>query len=321
MTTSIERLTATASAQHGVVSLAQFRDAVPSTHERRRLVAAGWLEPVAPRAYALAGSPDTWERALHTGLASLGPEALVSHRAAAALHGFDRADREAVEFCLPRSGRGRSGALVVHTSGHLGPTDAVTVSGLRVTSATRTIIDLARLRVPPTELEAAIDSAVRMGLSSPVVIEHRLGEIRGRGRWGCRRLDELLVDSGGHTRLERMFLRLVRQWGLPRPRTQVVHRRGGRTVARVDFLFDPYPLVVEVSGQHGHSAPAERTADVQRRNELDEIGRQFVEFTWHHVDRQPGYVRTTLIERLRRCGWPAEPPSWSENSRPRAREI
>ncbi len=303
----IEWLTARAASQHGVVSLAQLRECEPSEWRRRGFVASGWLERVGPGVYAVAGAPATWERSLMTGVLALGPDVLVSHRAAATLLGLDRCDPTAVEFCLPRARRGRAAGIRVHTSGHLGRNDAVKVRGFPVTSATRTIIDLARLRIPTVELEAAIDSAVRLGLSSPIVIDQRLAEIRGPGRWGCRRLDAMLVDSGGHTRLERAFLRLVREWGLPRPATQVVHRHGTRHVARVDFVFEPYPLVVEVSGQHGHSSPTERTADVQRRNELEEIGRMVAEYTWHHVTVEPAYVRRSLIARLRRCGWPGDP--------------
>jgi hypothetical protein len=127
----------------------------------------------------------------------------------------------------------------------------VIVDGFACTSATRTVIDLARLRVSRFELEAAIDSAVRMGLSSPAALLHRLKGFRGPGRWGCRLLDGLLVDSGGHTMLERRFLSLVRRAGLPRPTPQVIHRRDGRAIARVDFLFEAVGVVVEVSGRKG----------------------------------------------------------------------
>jgi very-short-patch-repair endonuclease len=299
----IGSIAAQAAAQHGVITAAQLERLTTTDWQWRRFVHLGWLRRVAPRVYVIAGAPLTWERGIQTGLLSLGPTALVSHRAAATLHGFDRCHPEAVEFTLPRARRNRRGGATVHSTSHLGRTDAVTVAGFRVTSATRTVIDLARLRVPRTEIEAAIDSAVRLRLSSPAVLERRLAELRGRGRWGCRLLDELLIDSGGHTMLERRFLALVRHAGLPRPRTQVITRRGTRTVARVDFLYDEYQLVVEVSGQHGHASPAERSKDAQRRNELQELGWAVYEYTWHHVTREQSYVRRTLTDRLMGTGW------------------
>jgi hypothetical protein len=166
----------------------------------------------------------------------------------------------------------------VHTTAVVGPLDLVTVDGFRCTSATRTIIDLAHAGTAEVRLEAAIDSAVRAGLTAPIVLERRLGQLRGRGRWGARRLDALLIDSGGESLLERRFLRLVRAAGLPRPETQVVQRREGRHVARVDFLFPQHRIVVEVSGRLGHSTPTERSRDAQRRNELQDIGMTVYEY-------------------------------------------
>jgi very-short-patch-repair endonuclease len=299
----VGRVSAIAAPQHGLVTIGQLDRCAGSRAAWRRLVRAGWLRPEVPRVYAVAGAPASWHRQLRAGLLSLGPAAAVSHRAAAALHGFDRAHPGAVEFTLPRASRGRAVPFTVHTSGFLGRSDVLTVHGHRVTSATRTVIDLARLRVPPGEVEAAIDSAVRLQLSSPIVLEKRLGELRGRGRWGCRLLDALLLDSGGHTMLERRFLRLVRTAGLPRPRTQVVQRQGSRTVARVDFLYDEFRLVVEVSGKLGHSSPAERSKDARRRNELQELGWVVYEYTWHHVNHETDYVRRTLTARLTGAGW------------------
>ncbi len=67
----------------------------------------------------------------------------------------------------------------------------------------------------------------------------------------------------------------------------------------MDFLFDDANIVVEVSGQHGHSSPAERARDAQRRNELQDIGRRVYEYTWDDVTKRPGHVRSTLIKRFR----------------------
>lgn len=299
----VEAIAAVAVRQHGLISVHQLERLTSPPYQWRRFVRQAWLVPEAPGVYATAGSPPTWERRLTAGLLSLGRDALVSHRAAAALHGLDRSHPDVVEFTMPRHGRGRQGPFTVHTTAHLGRADTVVIGGLRVTSATRTIIDLARLRVPREEIEGAIDSAVRLRLSSPIVLERRLTQLRGRGRWGCRLLDDLLVDSGSHTMLERRFLALVRGAGLPRPRAQAVQRHGGRTVARVDFIYDEYRLVIEVSGQHGHSSPSERSRDAQRRNELQEMGWVVYEYTWDHVTRQPSYVRRSLTDRLRAAGW------------------
>ena len=258
---------------------------------------------VAPAVYAAAGAPDTWERKLTAGLLALGPTARISHESAARLHGFDRSLEGCVEFTVPRRHRNATAIGRVHSTSRTRPLDVVVLRSLSVTSATRTIVDLARARISPRRLAAAIDSAVRLGLTSPVVLHTELHFLRGPGRWGCRLLDELLVDAGGHTMLERGFLGLMRIGGLPRPRTQVIHRRDGVTYARVDFLFDPYGVVVEVSGRKGHSSPTERQIDAQRRNELQDAGRRVFEYTYEDVSRRPDHVITTMTQRLAAAGW------------------
>lgn len=296
--TTKQQLVATMSAQHGLVSLDQLRGLGVTRSDIQVAHRQRWLERVGPRVYGTPAAPPTldWQRTF--ALLAAGPAVMLSHRCSAVLHEFDRFHFDIVEVTTPRGGRGRRLPFVVHTTKDLGPLDRVTVRGYPCTSGTRTIIDLAHLRITPFLLEAAIDSAVRLGLSAPLVIVERLAQLRGPGRWGARVLDRLLLDSGGHTMLERRFLQLVRSAGLSRPRTQVVHRRDGKTFARVDFLWDDVGVVVEVSGSKGHSSPAERARDAQRRNELQDIGRRVYEYTWGDVTQRVDYVTETLRSRL-----------------------
>lgn len=296
-------ITRLATKQHGLIELGQLAELSVGRGQLRALVDRGSLTLVAPRVYGITGIPDSVGRALRLGLLSLGPTAAVSHEAAARLHDFDRALPNAVEFTVRRDDRRSESPFRIHTTRVLPEIDVVTVAGYRCTSATRTVIDLARARISRYRLEAAIDSAVRTGASSPTVLVERLTALRGRGRWGVRLLDRLLLDTGGHTMLERRFLALMRESGLPRPTPQVLHRREGRAYARVDFCFDAHDLVIEVSGRKGHSSPAERARDAQRRNELQDAGRKVYEYTWEDVTERPGFVARSMRERLRDAGW------------------
>lgn len=292
--------------QHGVVGHEQLREHDVGRYTVDRWVAEGRLERCAPRVWRVAGAPVTWEQRLWTGLLSLGPAAMVSHRAAARLHRFDRADAEIVEFLVPRRHRNARIDELVHCSKLIRPLDAVTVDGLRVTSATRTILDLANVGVHPDRVMAA--STAPSGCSSARPRRcGRLFDIRRQGRAGVRMIDRLLEDAGGHTMLERAFLRAMREAGLPRPETQVVFRDGSRTLARVDFLFREYGIVVEVSGQLGHTTPTERARDAQRRNELQDLGLVVYEFTWEQVTKRTVWVQQQMRARLRSAGWPDNP--------------
>ncbi len=292
-------------AHHGVIDRDELDRLVATRRQLQRWIRDGRLERAAPRVWRLIGSADTWRQRLSIGTLSLGPASAASHSAAAQLHGFDRTPADVVEFLVPHGARGSRLRLMVHTSKLIRPHDYVTVDGIRATSATRTILDLANVGAHPDRVRAAIDTSVRQQLSSPTTIAERLYDIRRRGRGGVRLIDELLLDSGGHTMLERHFLRLMREAGLPRPTPQVVFRDGDRTVARVDFLYREHGIVVEVSGELGHSTPTERARDAQRRNELQDLGLRVYEFTWADVTRRPSWVIHTMRERLRQ---PPPPP-------------
>lgn len=293
-----DELNRLAADQDGLLTTDQLRTHGVSTWTQRRLIADGWIARLAPRVYALRGSPDTHRRRLRAGLLCLGERSWVSYEAAAALHGLDRSKPHAVEFTIERSRRPPLLPFAVHTSTRLQPIDHVVVDGFRAMSASRTVFDLALARSHPQRIEAAIDSAVRLQLSSPEVLLRRLASLRGSGRWGCRLVEDMLTDAGVHTFLERRFLELVRRAGLPTPRMQVVFRVDGRHVARVDFLFDRFGVVVEVSGQKGHSSPSERARDAQRRNELQDLGLRVFEYTFDDVTKRPDMVRRTLVARL-----------------------
>ena len=263
-----------------------------------RLVATGWWERAGWGVVRDRAAPRTWRQELWAALLAVGPLAVASHESAAALHGLGGCAEGPVVLSVPRAARGMRPGMVVHGVGRLAPPDVVMLDGMPVTSASRTIIDLAATALPPGQLAEVIDDASRLGLSSPAYLRRRLDALGRRGRSGVRLLDELMLDSGGHSHLERRFLRLVRSMGLPRPSGQVIHRRGSRTVARVDFEWTPWRTVVEVSGRRGHVTDRDRTKDAQRRNELQHDGFVVLEFTTAHVLGEPSYVISTLAAHL-----------------------
>lgn len=307
-----------ASYQEGVASLAQARllgFTNGAIDHRRR--SGRW--PVArPGVVRMPGAVDSWMSDLLAGRLVLGENAVAARTTAAFLLGLDGFSDPPLEFVGPRGMHGRSG-LVIHTTTRLDPTDVVAIrrplppsvrrsrtlrrAGLvhviRATSASRSIIDLAAT-LDPEALGNAIDAACRLGLSSPSYLARRLADTRRRGRAGSRLLDEVMLDTGGHSMLERRFLRLVRDAGLPRPLCQAVHAASGRFIARVDFDYAPIPLVVEVSGRRGHSSDRARAHDARRRNELQALGLTVLEFTTSQVLGDPMTVVAGLRHHLRR---------------------
>jgi hypothetical protein len=188
-----------AAQQCGAISVPQLRACGLSSRAQASAACAGLVEVVEPRVVVLSSAPDTWRRRLWVGNLALNGRGWISHRAAARLHDFDRFGSELVDFTVLRDQRGLRLTQIgtLHTISFVGPLDIVTLDGLRVTSATRTIIDLAALGVAETLLGAAIDSSVRRRLSAPIVIARRFADLRGTGRRGAQLLDSMLVDAWG----------------------------------------------------------------------------------------------------------------------------
>ena len=296
-------VTASAARQHGLVRIEEFDGA--QLEKLRRLARSGFLQSVFKGVYRVNGAPTTWIQMLTAAVWALGPTAVVSHAAAARLWRLDTFTGDIIEITVDRERRGRAvpvelarANIPVHTTKFRMPEDTVMRDGLPVTSVERTIVDLARAGVDHGRLEAAIDSSVRLGLSDVDRIAERAALVRGSGRWRVARLDGLLATAGGHTFLERCFLKVLRQAGIPLPTPQVVHRQEGRFIARVDFLFEAEGIVVEVSGGRGHSTANDRAKDARRRNDLQRMGRLVLEFTYEQVTRREDWVVRTVREAL-----------------------
>lgn len=236
---------------------------------------------------------------------SVGAPCWVAHHTSGALLGFDGFElRPPFHLAVPR---GR----VVHRHGHLvhrlrdvGPLDTATAFGLPCLSATRTLIELAPLESPP-RLTAALDSALRDGGTAEQFLHRRVVELRRRGRPGLTTLLEVIAGSepsrGGHSYLERAFLELVAELGLPRPLTQQVLGRRRAILIRVDCHFPGTSLVVELLGYTFHRSPMQMQADAERVNRLTLDGLTVLQFTYDDVVTRSPLMLSTLVEALRRA--------------------
>ncbi len=288
------RLSRIAVSQLGLFTAAQALEAGLTPWVLRQRVAAGVHERLERGLYAVNGMPWTWERRALAGLLAVGPGARVSHRAAAHLLAFDGFGESDIELTVTRGRRARTSLAMVRTTAAVHPLDVVTRGRFRVTSPARTIIDLCAVGATDLELAAAIGSATRDGGTSVQHLKARLAELRGPGRHGIRALDRVLEGPVGHSHLERLFLRLAAQAGLPAPETQKTYR--GETVVRVDAVWPAAKLVVEVMGHRFHSTRADLQRDAQRRTELQEMGMLVMEVTSDDLAQRP----TQTLARVRR---------------------
>ena len=308
MTTVHRRIAAIAEGQLGVISRRDAHDVGLTDDQLRSRVSSGILQQYGPNSFRLAGiAPDVFAdlRALVT---DLGGDVFVSGTTAAALHEFDGYQLKApFDVTILRGRHLQRVGHRIHTTTQLPLIDRCHVRGFRATSPARTLIDLARTETIE-QLTVALDSGLRDGRFSESLVHRRIVALRSKGRFGIPRLLEALggreVVRGGHSWLEREFLRLVDAAGLPRPLTQQVLTRAGDRVVRVDFRFAGTPVVVEVLGYRFHRSKEQMRRDVERSNALIADGFLPYQFTYEQVVADADATLHVLIAALR----PTVPP-------------
>lgn len=288
------KVTAVASTHFGAISTQELDDLGVDRRQRSRWVAQGLLVRLGPRTYAIAGSAATWHRSIWAAMTDVGDAGFIAGRTAARIHGLDGFDGDEIELLVRREQRGsRAPYIVRSTSTALGIADTVTIDGIRCLSVERLILDGPLFGFDRTEVENAIDSAIRLKKVSEQRLRVRAISRHRQSINNGRVLLDALVDAGGESRLERWFLGLVREAGLPRPALQKVWREASRTIARVDAMFDD-GLIVEIAGHGTHSSRRQRQHDEQRRTELTLLGFRVITFTYDDIRDRPGWVADCL---------------------------
>lgn len=171
------------------------------------------------------------------------------------------------------------------------------VDGIPVTAPAVVLVDLATC-LADGQLEAAVNEADHLDLLDPEALRSAIELIPNRP--GAARLARLL-DVAGHalttTELERWFLPLALNAGLPLPRTQA---RPGRH--RVDFLWPDLALVVEADSLRYHRTPFKQSQDSRRDNAHAGAGLTTLRFTHGQIRYEPDYVVRQLVTVARRLG-------------------
>jgi len=309
MTTIDRRIAAVATGQLGLLTRSQASGVGVSDDQLRNRVQSGSLLKVGIHTYRLPGAPSDELAELRALMLDLGGAVFASGRTAAALHGFDGfALSPPFDVTILRGRNVRRIGHRIHTTTSLDRIDRARVDGVAATSGARTMIDLARSETVE-RLTVALDSGLRDGRFSEDLLHRRIVALRSRGRCGIPRLVDAIegVDAsrGGHSYLERRFLRLLAGAGLPRPETQAVLGRAGGRLVRVDFRFPGTPVVVEVLGYRYHRTPQQLNRDAERMNALVADGFQPYQFTYDQVMGEPNEVLDQV--RVALAGHPTRP--------------
>ena len=289
---------ALAAAQHGIISRAQYLDMGLSPSAIDDRVAAGLLVVKHPGIYRVAAAPDSWAGSVHAAVMAAGPDVLASHRAAAHVWQLRGCPPSRAELVVPGDRRIRLPGVIAHRTDTIGPADRAIRDGIPVTSAARTLVDLAA--VAPLRVESAFEDARFKGLVSPPWMWRTLPRLAVPGRRGIAVVRDVLErcdPSRAPTEsvLEDGFLRIARRAGYDPTRQVRVEDM------RLDFHFDPIPLIAEVDGGEWHSSQADRRRDRRRDNRLRAMGLHVVRFTWIDIKYAPEDVASDLDDAVAAC--------------------
>lgn len=294
-----------AATQHGVLTRDQARAMGLTDRQVDWRVDTGRWSRVHQGVFRLEGAPRTWRQRLKAVSLWAARDFALSHGTAAALWGFARyREAAAIHLSVTRNIR-LPAPFVVHRVRALQPRDFGSVDGLRVTSRTRTLVDLCATEREP-DVRASVDEALRRRWTTLARLEVALA---GAGhRHGIRFLRGLVAAYRGgepptESELEARVHELLASAGLPRPTKQARLCLAGQ-VRRLDFHFPGTPVVIEADGYAFHSTGAMRERDSARSNQLTTHGLRVLHWTWAALRDRPGELLAQLRANLRAAAPP-----------------
>jgi very-short-patch-repair endonuclease len=281
--------------QYGVVARRQLLLAGMTGAAIGRAVEAGRLRPVFRGVYAVGHVAVRREGWWLAALLACGEGAVLSHRTAATIWQLRTGPILPIEVTTSTN-HGRKHARITTHRTPLHPLDALIIDGLRVTTPSRTLVDLAA-SLERRALREAVERAQDLRRFDPGDIAGTLA--RAPRRQGTRALADLVAlmqpdTDNARSHLERLFFALVRKAKLPRPAAN--HEIAGR--AR-DFVWREQRLVAETDGYRYHSTRQARRRDNRRDRQLTTLGWRPVRFTYEEIAFEAGDVGCELGELLR----------------------
>lgn len=221
--------------------------------------------------YRIAGAERNARQDLWVALLA-GPEGtLASHLSAAALRGL-LAEPAVPHVTVPRWANGKFGGAIVHHA-QVGAVDRETYEGIDVTGLGRTIVDCAAI-LGQKGLDSLIDAAFGRSLCSyGRVMEawQRAGRVRGGSLLEAALAPYSAGVEPGSVKAAHV-LRRIHDWDLPMPLCEKeIRDPHGSFIARVDFIWEPWWLILEYDGDQYHG-PRRWGIDDRVQGQIEAVG-------------------------------------------------
>jgi hypothetical protein len=232
---------------------------------------------------------------------SVGTDSVASHQSAALIQGIDLikpVPPDVVILTRPPSGkssRPNLAGVIIHAA--VLPADHVTTCcGASVTTAARTVVDLART-LPFIDGVVVADSALRLGLTGKPEL---LRVVDSCARWpgiDQARRTVAFADERSESALESCARVVFHRSGLEPPELQVTIR-GTDFVFRADFCWAQHRTIAEADGMAKYEDPKRARDQIRRDRLIRDLGYKVIHFTWRELFETPdlvvGRIRTAF---------------------------
>ena len=275
---------------HGVVTRVELLGAGVSSRMIDRRIEKGALIPEYDGVYRVGHCAPSREAAYMAATKAGGDGVFLGSRPAAHALGLVKGRVPEPELISERQLKIRG--LHCTRAGKLAREDTTRWNGIPITSPPRTLVDLAAVMSADALARACHEAGVRYG-TKPRHVEEALK--RKPNAKGAAKLRAIIAGEQKVTlsKLERQFLKRLKEAGLPLPETNTV--AGTR---RVDCRWPEHRLTVELNSFTFHNSRLSWEGDYQREREARDRGDEFRRFTWTDVYEKPGYMLRQLTNLL-----------------------
>lgn len=279
--------------RHSVLSRGELMGLGLSRGAIEHRLAVGRLHQLHRGVYAVGHPRVSLRGRWRAAVLAAGPGAALSHRSAAALWGIRPQSGGRIEVTAGAR-RQPGGPVTVHRRRLPGDETAI-IDGIRVTSVSRTLLDLAEV-LSAVAVERAINEAEMLRLCAEPPIDvllarypHKRGSGTMRALIARGRIGQTLLRS----ELEERFLALIDRSGLPRPLLNATVRTGVRAF-ECDCVWEAARLAVELDGHASHATRGGFERDRHRDRALQLAGWRVVRITWRQFHEEPGAITADL---------------------------
>lgn len=290
--------------QLGLVSRRQVLDTVATRNWLDHHLDVGEFQVVEPGIYLLPGRPRSWEVEALAACLTRGSGARLGFSSAAKLFDLVEGQRHDghIEVVVPHTGSSLStDRVTVHRTRRIVSADVAKYGVLPVTTAARTIVDLAT-GLDETKVERLVDDSLVRRVTSVPLLSGSLARNAASGRRGAGRVRSALAlsDSGTmQSHAEVVVARWLRRSGFPAPVAQMPVKGPDGRRWYVDFGWPAFRLVLEVDSFQHHQGPRKLSSDHERRSAIEAAVWRVLSTTVAEIERGGDMLKAALLLWLR----------------------